>query len=210
MDIFREDTSTVFSIIPFPISEFKPGLYPGQFKIAPCYDVKLPVRLIVTPSIHYRYVPDNPKPDAVETASYRIADAIVKDYLDGSLWVAPDAHPGITWAHGTLTTEEFIKRDDYRIIKDKQHKWFLRVFEETSNDWNKIHSYKVVSDPARYAAKYLGKNPEWLTLPPVEQAEPLKCPACSTLNDSSNAVCTNCRCVLNEEKYKKLSFASAR
>lgn len=205
LNVYAKDHSTIFSIVPFEINEFKPGLYPGRFIIPACKDDKIPTRVVIGGAIHYRYVPDNPKPDAVEVPSYRIAPAIVSDYLDGQLWTTAEAKPGLCWLPGEISLEDFIKHIEYKRIKSEQVRWFTRIVDETTNDWKRYKTYKVVSDQARFAAMYLGRNPEWLSKPDV--VEMTNCPACGTTNAKANAVCVSCSCILDKAKYEKLEFA---
>jgi hypothetical protein len=205
---FKDDKSTVFSIVPYRVKEFRPGLYPGSFDIPPCYDDSKPNALIVGASEHIMHVADQ-KPTRIVTPSFVIAQSIVQDFLDGQLWTTPEAHPGITWMQGKISVENFLTshKDLFAKMRSIQKSWYVNIVKKTNDEWTKYHNSRVVSDQARFAAKVLGLEPEWLEAETVGFTFS-KCPACGTANNSTNAVCTNCRCVLNEDKFKSLKFAS--
>lgn len=206
---FPNDICTIFSIVPFEVFEFKPGLYPGSFRIPACLDDGKPESLIVTSSEHLMSVGGKKSPIRISTASYQIANSIVTDFLDGQMWTTPNEHPGICWIQGKISVPDFLENYEevYRRIRLEQRSWFIRISKQTDNEWAKTHNHRVVSDQAKFAAKYLGTDPEWLRTEEIGFTYN-KCPACGTMNDPGNAICTQCKCILNEEKYKMLKFAS--
>lgn len=202
---YKDDISTIFSIVPFEILEFKPGLYPGNFRIPACLNDKEPSIFKVGASEHLMTVGGKKEPIRIITPSYQIAESIVKDFLDGQLWTTPEAHPGIAWIQGNADSMEHHGSILIRIQAAQRH-WFVQLCKQTDNEWKKQQNYRVVSDQARFAARFLGLDPEWI------RAEEIgftfnKCPACATMNDPHNAICSNCKCVLDTEKFKKLTFA---
>ncbi len=208
IDNFPDDKSTIFSIVPFEIFEFKPGLYPGSYRIPGCKNDEIPVSKIIGPSEHLMTIGGKKEPARIITPSYQIAASIVRDYIEGQLFASENAMPGITWLQGKISSEEFRTKhkDVYEKIKSDQKGWFIRTCKETDNDWKKYNNYRVVSDLARFAAKSLGLESEWLKTEEVGYTY-LKCKACSTMNDPRNAICSNCRCILDEKKYSELRFA---
>lgn len=206
---FPNDISTVFSIVPFEVFEFKPGLYPGSFKVPACLNDSEPESLVIGASEHLMSIGGKKEPIRIMTPSYQIAQSVVTDFLDGQMWTNPDAHPGICWIQGKVATTTFLKDhiDIYNRIKTKQKNWFVRLCKETDNAWAKTQNHRVVSDQARFASKFLGLDPIWMRAEEIGFTYK-KCPACSIANDPANAVCTGCRCILDEEKYKSLKFAS--
>lgn len=207
-DFYKNDISTVVSIVPFEVREFKPGLYPGSFNIAACLDDREPKMLKVGASEHLMTIGGKKEPMRIITPSYQVADSIVSDFLDGQLWTTPEEHPGICWLQGDVLPTAFLKdhKDIYDRIKLQQRKWFVRICQQTDNEWKKQQSYRVVSTQARFAAQYLSLEPEWLRTEEVAMSYH-KCPACGTMNDPQNAVCSTCRCILDEVKHKMLKFA---
>lgn len=208
-ELFQGDKSTVISIVPFQVGpEFKPGLYPGMFTVPPCLNDAEPSTLIINSSLHLMHIGGQKQPIRMETASYQIAKSIVDDFIAAQLFTDSDAKPGIMWLHGVVTPTEFVKKNVEHLaqLKAQQKNWFIRLIRETDDEWAKTKSHKVVSPQAKLAAQILNVRPDWFVMEDMA-TNFVKCPACSTVNDPTNAVCTNCRCVLNEEKFKKLTFA---
>jgi hypothetical protein len=203
---FKNDKSTVFSICPYELHEFKPGLYPGHYYIPACLDDRLPNRLVVGPSEHMMTIGGQKRPLRVTTPSYEIAAAIVRDFLNGQLYTEADKHPGICWIQGDVSLEN-LNQETHQEMKTTQKKWMVLVVQKTEDDWKKYKNSRVVSDQARFAVRALGlETPEWMKIEEVGLAFNA-CPACNTKNDPDNVICTNCKCVLNEAKFAKLKFA---
>jgi hypothetical protein len=214
---YKDDISTIFSIVPFEVREFKPGLYPGNFNIPACRDEKEVQSLEVGASEYLLAVAGRKEAQRIVTPSYIIAESVVKDFFDGQLWTTPEEKPGLCWIQGKISVEKFVVlyKEIYARIKDQQRKWFVRLCKQTDNEWKKQHNYRVVSDQARFASYYLGLDSEWL------HTEDLgtrfnKCPACNVANDPQNVVCTGCSALLTpelfaagtkEEKFRVLRFA---
>jgi hypothetical protein len=204
-----DDKSTVISIVPFELVEFKPGIYPGTFRIPKCLNSDEPVLFQVGSSTHVIHVPDG-ESIRVETPSYVMAKAIVDDFMDGQMWISPTARPGLTYIQGTITLPvlKTTQSDILDQLKKQQKAWFVNLCNHTSDEWRQYHSTRVVSDVARFAAKFLGLEPEWLTAE-IAGFESIKCPACRTLCSTDAIVCAQCRAILKPEQYKKLVFAAA-
>lgn len=209
LEHYKNDKSTVFSIAPFQVNEFRPGLYPGNFKIPACLNDTVPERLSVGASVHIIHIADRKEPLQVVTPSFQIAKSITDDFLDGQLWTNPNCHPGIAWIQGDVSIESFktLHKNVFDAMRAVQRNWYVNVCNQTDNEWKKYQNTRVVSDQARFAAKVLGLEPEWMTAEVVGFTFN-KCPACNTANNANNAVCTNCRCILDEGKFKTLKFAS--
>jgi hypothetical protein len=203
---YPNDKSTIFSIAPFELHEFKPGLYPGNFTIKACLDDNKPERIVVGPSEHLMALGGKKNPPRNITPSYQVASSLVRDFLDGQMYVTPESSPGICWFQGDISTISFKGMAEYNKIKTNQRAWFVNLCKETDNDWKKFNSYRVVSDQARFACKFLGLDREWMKAEEVGFTY-VRCPACSTMNNPANAVCISCKCILNKEKYGKLEFA---
>ena len=211
--------ATVFSIAPYESKEFKPGLYPGQFNIVPCFDENIPVRLVVGVSHHLMAVGGKKEPLRVITYSEEIANSIVNDFLDGQLFSTPNAHPGICWVPGEVSVDNFkvLYVEKHIEMKAMQRRWFILIVQKTEDDWKKYKNSRVVSDPARFAVRALGiSTPEWMRTEELGLADN-KCPACGVANEIQNVVCSGCRALLTpelfaaktrEDKLKVLSFAN--
>jgi hypothetical protein len=204
-----KDASTVFSIVPFAISESKPGIYPGIFNIPACMDEQEPTRLCIDkPSKHMMMVGGKKDPIAIDTPSYELARSVVDDFLSDQIFSSPEAHPGLIWIQGELSVNEFktkYMREHVDMIKT-QDRWFLKIISETDQDWNKTHNLRVASNQARFAARKFGLDKEWLRDEQIALEHDV-CPACSTKNPPRNVICMNCKCVLKPALYEKLQFA---
>jgi len=217
-NIYAEDQCTVFSIVPFLIDEYKPGLYPGHFRIEPCTNDTQPQRLSIGASEHMMYIGGQKNPVRIVTPSYQIAKALVDDFFDGQLFSEPDKKPGLCWLQGNISQEEFLTKhkDIYARIKATQKAWFILVVKKTEDDWKKYKNSRVVTDHARFAVRALGiPIPEWMETDEIG-GNFTKCPACSTMNDPSNVVCSGCSVIFSpelmsavtqEQKLKALKFA---
>jgi len=205
------DCSTIFSIVPYDIREFKPGIYPGQFNIDKCLDENEPSRLFIPyPSKHAMMIGGKRDPVMIDTATYVLARSVVEDFLATQLYTTPDAKPGICWIQGDVSLLEFktVYKEEYDQIRQNQKRWFMNVVKETDSEWVKSgKNIKVVSDIARHASKVLKLDKEW-TMDDIIATTWLECPGCLTKNDPRAIVCQNCRCILNKEKYEALEFAN--
>jgi hypothetical protein len=207
-----KDQSTIISIYPHDINEFKPGLYPGRFVIPACLDEEKPEVLTIGLSIHLVHIADKP-PLQVETASYTIAKAIVRDFFDSQAEhdVETDAHPGICCLPGSvdMLTFKTKHKDKYEQIKKSQNAWGMKLVKTNDNNWGKYHNHKMLLPLGIYFAKKFGFSPEQKPyLADVESImEQPKCPICFSNVDKRAIVCTNCtpNFILKPEEYKKLT-----
>jgi len=203
-----KDNSTIFSIVPEPIKEFKPGIYPGWFCLDACHDESRPQRLLIDkPSMHAMAVGGKKEPIMIPTATYVLAKAVVDDYLVCKMFTKPDARPGITWIQGDVSVSEFMSayKDEYNRIKISQKKWFMNVVKETDVYWTQSKGNpKVISDIARYAVKQLGLEKDWAK-DDIVAMEHISCPACGAKNSPHLAICNACyKCVINKKAYEDL------
>ena len=206
-----DDVCTIVSIVPFLISEFKPGIYPGRFVIQPCLDYNKPEILEVGTSVYFipQFNGDEEMPaHVVKTSCKEIATAVIKDYLSAQMDVNEDCKPGLTFVSGRINPLEFSTKNAVAFLKLKrdQSSWFSKLVQRADNDWNKYKHHKVISENQRFACRALNLEREWLT--PVYTEVATKCPACLQNCLPNAIVCANCRCILKSEEYKKLSFAA--
>lgn len=208
-EFYSEDQSTVFSIVPYEVRIFCPGLYPGNFVIPGCLNDEKPVKLPVEASEHLMAIADQKRPTRIVTPSFVVARAIVTDFLSAQLWTTPDIHPGIMWMQGDISLQDLKEKhqEKFKEMRETQRRWYVYICKKTDDEWNKYKNSRVVSNQARFAAKVLGLTPEWLTAE-VAGFDSNKCPACGSVNLLTNAICVSCHCILDEAKYKSLKFAS--
>lgn len=209
--------STLISIVPFPINEFKPGLIPGQFDLPACEDGR-PVCKIIGESIHYVYIDRDRGSMRVMNPSYTIARSIVNDYNSAQLASGLGCHPGFFWAVGEWNTdsvEEKLK-DKLDIIREIQYTWFTELVKLADDDWEKTRQHYCISDVQRHAARSI--DPEnkqgrpWIMKTPTQlladqTVDTIICPACGSDIPADVIICKYCSCILDADRYSKLAFA---
>lgn len=202
---------TVVSYVPFLIREEKPGLIPGRFLIEPS-DTKEPKLLVLERSIHYVYLDENRGSLQVRDPADEVARSIVEDFNNSQLGISDGVHPALFWVPGSHTVKSIQETfpQDVTRVKVAQMKWLTAICRIADNDWNKYHQHNVVSDFQREAAHLIGWRPEeheWMNKV-AASVQSSNCPACNQLVTPTMVICTNCRCVLKPEDYKKLQFAT--
>ncbi len=205
--------STVVSLVPFPIMEEKPGLFPPRFHIA-ASDMKIPSILKVSTCSHFVYLDESRGTLRVPDPSDQVARSICADYIESQLGVDETAKPALFWLPEDLTVGKIITTFS-DLITEKlalQKKWFLNVSMLADNDWQRYKQHNVISSFQRKAAEIIGWNSrehEWMS--PMTTMESTSCPACGTSVVKGIVICPTCKCVLDEVRAKELNlkFASA-
>lgn len=204
--IDETDKSTVISLFPLPITEEKPGIFPGRFTIAASNGE--PALLVVGQSIHYVDVGEDRPQLTVTTPSFEVARSIVEDFVAAQLAVTDEIRPGVAWVRGVVTPLELKTKHKDLVVKLKeQHKaWYLELVKLADDDWQRYHKHTVISELQRTAAQSLGySNREWLIIP--AQLQSSTCPACGTSIVPTVVVCPSCRCIIDKTKYDQMAFA---
>lgn len=194
-----DDMSSVISIVPVDIDEFKPGLYPGHFKIPKCLDVNKPEILHVTGSVQMFQIAGQRNPLPVETISITIARAIVNDYCSSQL---VQGNPGITFMFGRISVSEILSK--HKKILDElisaQKEWFINLVKLADNDWQHYKHHRVISETSRFAARALGfLDREWL-IDLYTTGSTTKCRWCEQVISKTQVICHHCRGVQDNEK----------
>ena len=202
--------TTVASIIPFDVREEKPGMYPRSYHIA-ASDGSRPQTIHIDTGHHFVYVDSSRGSLKVPTTSLDIAKSVVNDFIQGQLRVRPECHPGIFFIPGYVTADDILEDKELshtlKIVKSKQNLWFKAITQLADDDWQRYAKHTVISDFQRTAALHLGLSPAshpWMS--PEQIIELPKCPACGAVHQPEIAVCGNCSCILNREKYNTLQF----
>lgn len=201
---------TVVSLVPFEITEYKPGLIPGTF-IVPASDGDTPAILHVRAAKHNVYLDSDRGSLPIRDAADEVANSIVRDFVDGQLGRKDGAQPGIFWVPGSWSTKEVQEKFAHEITQAKiaQKRWFIEICQIADNDWNRYHQHNVISDFQRKAAELLGykrEEHEWMS-PATHNQGNIRCPNCTTLLHPEVAFCPSCKCIINKEKYQTLEFA---
>lgn len=211
-DVQYKDQSTIISIYPHSINEFKPGLYPGRFIMKECEDEERPEFLVIGLSIHLVNIPDRPALQ-VETASYTIAKAVVRDFFDSQANhdAEHNAHPGLAALPGSVDYKTFKEKHSklHDQMKSGQKAWGLKLVKENDNNWNRYHNHKMMLPLGLYFGKKFGFTADqkpWLADVETVLEQP-RCPVCAIPVDTRAIVCTNCNpnFILKPEEYKKIT-----
>jgi hypothetical protein len=201
--------ATIVSLVPLPISEKKPGLYPGQFDIPGADDDDVEV-LVVGISKHYTYLDSDRGSITQENPPAKVARSIVNDYIQDSLMVDESAHPGLFYVMGKHTKEEVKEKFPEKIkeARDKQYEWFKRLVVAADDMWAKDRRHVAITNMQRVAARVLGLDKEWKAIPKPDVNAPVmqKCPACFAVTHPQQIVCAACNCILDQEAYANLQF----
>lgn len=200
--------STIVSLVPFPIAEYKPGIYPGFFEI-PGAKNDVPELLVIGDSVYHVELDEN-RTITVKCTSEDIARSVVSDYLVSNLAYnqEADAFPGLFWKPGAHDLASIIRNypGDLELFRNRQLRWYRGLVELADDDWERTRQHKFISDIQRFAAKALKLERSWVVIPKVGEGY-IKCPACSSSVPFDAIVCSSCRCILNKEKYDALKFA---
>lgn len=213
--------STIVNLMPFDIVETKPGQFPSLYVFKKAEKGDLTVTVIG--EAHFQelvpYGDAKTPPRVVEILSAKVAKSIVDDHIAANLAISYEliespygdaqALPGIFWLEGSWDKDS-VKKNHSSVIKLKEYgmkKWFGNLVKIGDDDWKRYGRHNVISDLQRSACTYLGLERPW-NFDPIESEVKL-CPACATTVSPFAAICQNCRCIVNQEKYAKLQFAGS-
>lgn len=206
----NSDTSTVVSILPYPLWEKKPGLVPGSFTIpaAPPGDLVL---FSVQRCTHSVYLDENRPRLTVPDPSDLVAKSIVEDHKKAMVcYEAGVAEPGLGWVWGEYTNDENGKRAfivaNKPLIEEMnrlQGEWYQRLLQMADDDWAKYRQHKFITQLQRTAAQVLGQtNRDWMVAKQVEAAMS-KCKFCFSLVHPEACICPTCHGIIDAERYRK-------
>lgn len=201
--------STIISIVPFVIKEFKPGVYPGNYTIPAAPENGIS-HCLVTPAVTFVDRIDQPSL-RVNVTSIEVAKAIVEDYYHAALGINDDkdARPGLFYVQGTYHENfEYLFPEELARARVQQKNWFLELVSIADDDFAKDRRHIVISDVQRYAAKALKFDRPWL-LQVDDNIIEKTCPACFTVVHPKAIICATCKAVIDVERYKELKFAEA-
>lgn len=203
--------STIVSVIPFPLIETKPGIYPGKFEIAAAKPNDFEI-LVIGNSVYHVEIDEN-RTITVPAVSEQIAESIIEDYVIAQIAFSreEDVAPGIFWVPGENTKKDIITKFNEKLeyAKQRQIRWFRELVKIADDDWEKTRKHRAISDMQRYAAKSLELDRPWIIPISINDENSLmtKCVACRSIVSTDAIVCSNCKCILQPEKYKNLQFA---
>ena len=201
--------ATLVSLYPLEFHEHVPFLFPSSYHID-ASDGITPKTLIVGEAF---YLVPNPTsedmpPLKITKSATSIAESLVYDFHNSSMFSDEGSKPAIfslpdEWDAATILKTHRVKVD---LAVAQQKNWFKKLVYQADDDWQKFKQHKMISDLQRLAAKTLNLEREWMNV----EVSMLSCPACSTKVNATQAVCHNCRCIINPEAYKNLKFAEMK
>lgn len=209
MEVNPLDKSTVVSIYPREIHEFKWTIQPGEFKIAPGTYAQ-PSVLVVGSSSWWRDVdPDQPLLE-IPTSSVQVADSVVKDYCNGLVGCdMADNMPGLFFLPGEVPLQKI--KTEYKALLDKakakQDNWYRTLVKIGDLYWARTNGNPIsIMDIMRLAAKELGEDRPWMQS--YKAAQMVKCFACGNLRNPDYPVCSVCRAIdTAHPEAAKIKFA---
>lgn len=200
--------ATIVSLYPLEFNEFIPFVFPSRY-VVPESDGKVPQVLTISDSYYIvdNWVGDNNIPLKIPIPAEEQADSVVRDFLTSCPQVDEDSAPAIFWLPGEVSKEDVIKNHSSKIAKAllRQKSWLTRLVQQADDDWQRFRSHRSITDLQRLAVKLLGLDREYM----IVTKDLAMCPACGTSVVPTQALCGNCRCIINKAAYDKLQFAGA-
>lgn len=212
-----ENDVTIVSLLPYELSEKKPGLTPTEYVIKSRGSNEFSLNLI--PQNAFYLVNPDLLSDAKEVKHIKVpvparalAESIINDYISSLLAVEPpDIIPGLFVAEGKLSsyTDAKIKlARELTIYKTVQLNWFTRLVELADDSWSKSHSPIAISDVQRNACRELGYKRDWLN--PLPQELISKCPVCKNPINEGALKCVSCGFIFNKAELDKLMLVASK
>ena len=206
------DKSTVVSILPKFIREFKATIFPGTFELEPgSYDK--PSILVISSSSWWKDVGEDQPLLEIPQSSIQVADSIVNDYCNSCLGSdMVDSIPGLFFVPGAITVKDLREpklKPHLDRAKARQDNWYRILVKLADAFWARTNGNPLaISDDMRLAARELGiKDKDWLK--DYQQEGNERCPACGTFRNPNYPVCANCHAVLDMKKVQELGIKFA-
>lgn len=207
--------STIVSLLPFELTENKPGVNPTEFVIRSRHK-DYGFGLTTIPNDAFYLVNPDPLADAKDVRNIKVlipsielSQSIIADYINALLGVElPDIVPGLFAIKGNHSDHRFVKTNfskEITFYTNAQNKWFIRLVEMADDVWSKSKSPVTISDIQREACKLLGYERDWINPLPSELQE--KCPICKSAINPGALKCIACGFILNKLEYDKLVAA---
>lgn len=207
------DKTSVISIFPKHIIERKCTLQPGIFELQKGTFAE-PSILVVGPSSWWKDVNDEEPLLEIPTSSIVVAESIVKDYCNGYFACnMGDRMPGLFFLPGVWTVEKLKKEAVAQLndAKKKQDNWYKELVKQADVLWARSNGNPLaISDDMRLAAKELNlaSGKDWMK--DMQTLELVRCVACGSMRNPLFPMCSNCKTVIDSDKYKKLGLSQAQ
>lgn len=212
---FDMSQATIVSMLPYTLTEVKPGLNPNEFIIQGKGKDEFGLT-IIPDNVYYLINPDllsdakEVRQIPVPVKAMELAQSIISDYVGALLGVdLPEIMPGIFAVKGNYTDKKLFKTkfaNELQHYTECQNRWFIRLVEVADDTWAKSRSPVGISDLQRHAVRSLQYEREWLNPLPGEQLD--KCPVCKTIINAGAVKCVACGYILNKIEYDKVMAAT--
>lgn len=187
------DKSTIVSIFPLPIEEYKFTIQPSRFTIKPGTFEK-PSLTVVGASSWWQPM-DNRPPLEIICSSVEVAGAVIADYCRGLLGCDMDGKtPGMFFVPKEVRPKELLPefKEDLEKAKSRQLNWYRELVYLADALWSRAQNPIFIWEVMRLAARELNLHTKpWLVTDMA--VEKVKCFACGSLKDPKFPVCPNCR-----------------
>lgn len=215
-----QDKSTVVSILPKIINEYKPTIFPSRFIIPAAKLDDFEILVIEPASWYLANVNEGMAPTEIQVNSAQLAKSIVTDYCNGIfLCNMRDIMPGLFWVLGAhnrisvLTSTDEHGKTFQELIKEereKQKRWYMANVQVADSLWARSNGNPLaISDDARLAAEVLQlKDKPWMQ--DQQTVQMVNCRACGELINKSFPVCKHCHAIVDTAKAKELNIEFAK
>jgi hypothetical protein len=214
------DRTTIVSVYPTPIEDFKPTIFPGRHVIeaAPKGGFSL---LVVGPASWFKEMEEGQPFLEIQTGSLKVAEAFITDFVTSLLGSnASDIAPGLFYLPGEFDRESVQKwvnpkdpKDTFKArieaARERQKRYFMELVKIADMLWSRTNGNPLsVSDDARLAATELNLTTKpWLQ--DFKTVELVPCPACGELVNSNYPVCKSCKAIVNKKRADELGIVFA-
>lgn len=219
MSINPADKSTIISLIPKAIVEYKPTIFPSKFRIEAAKPGSFEL-LVVTPSSWWMQSSiERVPPTEIQVNSFELAKSIVKDYLTSMfLCDMGNRMPGLFCIPGSYDKSTILKYKDehgvgfdahFKFWETKQRNWMLELVRVADQLWSRSNGNPIaIPDDARLSAEILGlKEKPWMQ--DFKAMEMSPCKSCGEMINYNYPVCKHCHAVIDEAKAKDLNIRFA-
>lgn len=198
---------TVCSIAPFPLSEKKPGLYPGEFIIPACKDMFEDVEVLTIEECRfYVYLDLERGSFPVRASAEQVAVSIINDYINAQIAVSDGCYPGLFLVPGRATKKQVLDGNLIQEARNVQMRWYESLVKLADDDWSRYHQHRVITDIERHAAKAMNLEREWIISIPehIRNADQVVCLVCRSQLEPETILCPQCNFIINPEAFEKI------
>jgi hypothetical protein len=211
MQVNELDKTTIFSIFPMDVKEYKITVFPGFFHI-PAGTPEAPSNLVIGSSSWWKEITESNQILEIPQHSILMAESIVTDWASGMLgYERGNAQPGIFFIPGNLTVTEARKlhAERFKRAEEMQRRWYLNLVNLADVMWSRSSMNPMaISEHMRLAARELKlDDKDWLAN--YQAVALVKCIACGSPRNPAYPICPTCKAVADPEKAKTLNLKFA-